>query len=82
MRCLALKAVGHSSKPRMSPRSPLFRVPFSKFYLPLTLEHLLRHSSRKISKLKAISIKLTPIRLRYFCLVTACARMNATPYRR
>jgi hypothetical protein len=39
--------------------------------LPLTLQHLRRHTSRKIRKLKAISIKLTPIRLRYFCLVTA-----------
>jgi hypothetical protein len=39
--------------------------------LPLTLQHLHRHTSRKIRKLKAISIKLTPIRLRYFCLVTA-----------
>jgi hypothetical protein len=46
--------------------------------LPLTLQHLHRHTSRKIRKLKAISIKLTPIRLRYFCLVTGCARMNAT----
>jgi hypothetical protein len=43
----------------------------SRFDLPLTLQHLHGHTSRKISKLKAISIKLTPIRLRYFCLVAA-----------
>jgi hypothetical protein len=47
------------------------QLPF-QFYLPLTLQHLKDcPTSRKISKLKAISIKLTLIHLRYFCLVNA-----------
>jgi len=36
--------------------------------LPLTLQHLHRHTSRKIRKLKAISIKLTPIAYAIFVL--------------
>jgi len=42
----------------------------SRFDLPLTLQHLHMHSSRKISKLKAISIKRSSHCLSYFCLVT------------
>jgi hypothetical protein len=48
-----------------------FSMSSAQFDLPLTLQHLHMHPSRKISKLKAISIKLTPTWLRYFCLVTA-----------
>jgi hypothetical protein len=36
--------------------------------LPLALQHLHRHTSRKIRKLRAISIKLTPIRYAIFVL--------------
>jgi hypothetical protein len=43
----------------------------SRFDLPLTLQHLHMDPSRKISKFKAISIKLTPVCLRYFRLVRA-----------
>ena len=45
------------------------RLP-SRFDLPLTLQHLHMHPSRKISKLKAISIKRSSHCLSYFCLVT------------
>jgi hypothetical protein len=69
-RCLIVDVARNAGRPQISPRR-YAPVPSSNFDLPLTLQHLHMHPSRKISKLKAISIKRIPFYLSYFCLVTA-----------